>query len=174
MQRKNFYLIVEDYCALVWLAQRSPGRALPHLLLFPLPWNFFFRAAGGNMANGGDFFNGLLGKQQRHFPRSTTTKVRTCCLRGEPPAALRPIRAPPADPGAPSAPAACGISTAAHSNAAPRAGQESPGRVAAASDGRHRETIATRRCVSVFSVKNVFHLLLGVQHHANCISGWIS
>ena len=74
MQRKNFYLIVEDYCALVWLAQRSPGRALPHLLLFPLPWNFFFRAAGGNMANGGDFFNGLLGKQQRHFPRSTTTK----------------------------------------------------------------------------------------------------
>ena len=72
-------------------------------------------------------------------------KVRTCCLRGELPADVRPGRAPPADPGAPSAPAACGISTAAHSNAAPRAGQESPGRVAAAaSDGRRRETIAMR------------------------------
>ena len=60
----------------MWLAQRSPGRALPHvLLLFPLPWlsldlEVFFRAAGGNMANG--FFNGLLAKQQQRFPRSTT------------------------------------------------------------------------------------------------------
>ena len=127
MQRKNFNLIVEDYCAFVWLAQRLPGSALPHLLLFPLPWNFFFRAVGGNMANCGDFFNGLLAKQQRRFPRSTTMKVRTSCLGVEPPADLRPGRAPPADPGASSATAACGISTAAHSNAAPRAGEENPG-----------------------------------------------
>ena len=101
------------------------------------------------MANCGDFFNGLLAKQQRRFSRSTTTKVRTSCLGVEPPADLRPGRAPPADPGAPSATAACGISTAAHSNAAPCAGEENPGWVAAAaaaaaSDGRRRETIARR------------------------------
>ena len=143
----------------MWLAQRSPGRALPHLLLFPLPWNFFFRAVCGNMANCGDFFNGLPAKQQRRFSRSTTTKVRTSCLGVEPPADLRPGRAPPADPGAPSAPAACGISTAAHSNAAPRAGQENPGRVvivaaAAASDGRRRKTIAMRtRLPALLSVR---------------------
>ena len=40
MQRKNFYLIVEDYCALLWLAQRLPGSALPHP--FPLEHFFFF------------------------------------------------------------------------------------------------------------------------------------
>ena len=80
----------------MWLAQRLPGSALPHLLLFPLPWNFFFRAVGGNMANCGDFFNGLLAKQQGRFPRSTTMKVRTSCLGVEPSADLRPGRAPPA------------------------------------------------------------------------------
>ena len=123
---KNFYLIVEDYCTRVacaafsWKSSAAPVAVPPSLELF-------FRAVGGNMANCGDFFNGLLAKQQRRFSRSTTTKVRTSCLGVEPPADLRPGRAPPADPGAPLATAACGISTAAHSNAAPRAGEENPG-----------------------------------------------